>query len=205
MVQVGISTLHGQIIDLWVDPNIVVSAFKQRCMDASPFHLTPLRINVDLAFLMKKRDSKPADSQHGRWDGVRVAHWDGRFLDDMQPLGSQVVLGGGGFLFKLVVMKQCHLDEDDKVLLGILATRTSKCVVRAPEYDTPFVAMAVWGGADREGHVLGLFYQHEKTDGHCSLQLHNVDPSCVSHATTFDLLGDPGGRLLYSRSSFSED
>ena len=191
-VEVGISTLHGNIINLRVDPNIAVSAFKQQCMDASLFHLTPLAINVDLAFLMKLRYSKPADSQRSMWDGVRVALVDAQILDDRQSLGSQVALEDGGFLFKLVFVKQYHMDHDDMVFLhSLIAENKTRVAVNAPKYGTPFVAMPVLGGEARARVVVGLFYQHKETEYHCNLKLRGVDPRGVSHASIFDFLINP--------------
>ena len=38
-----------------------------------------------------------------------------------------------------------------------------------PPHDTPFVLMPVWGGVDsRPNDILGVFYQHQTTQEHCS-------------------------------------
>ena len=95
VITVDVSTLHGTIITIHVDPKELVGNFKKECMDVSPFHLTPLRINADLAHLMK--DCKIDDLI-----GFRVSTSEGQLLDDAETIRSQVTTGT---LLKLVFMK----------------------------------------------------------------------------------------------------
>ena len=103
-IAIGVSTLHGAIVTIHVDPKELVGNFKNECMDVSPFHLTPLRINDDLAHLM--RECTIDDLL-----GFRVSTSNGNLLDDAVTIGSQVTTGT---LLKLVFMKQYELDHEEK-------------------------------------------------------------------------------------------
>ena len=89
MVVFGISTLQGTIIQVECEPSTVVRDFKQQCIEASPFHLSPLIVNVDLAHLMKDYDPDEPFVVR-RYDGIRVVHWNGNFMDDCKSIASQV-------------------------------------------------------------------------------------------------------------------
>ena len=176
MINVGISTLHGSIINLSVEPNTVVHQIKQAALEASPFHLTPLAINCDLAHLMNHRGSLPADSPPGG-DGVRLVHWNGSFLDDQKTLASQISsYSDDVFLLKLVFMVQILLTDQDMELVKQFAGGICERRVYMPQYCTEFIVMPVWGGFERSNHILGIFYQHGKTANHCSLANRGVDP-----------------------------
>ena len=43
---VGISTLHGNIIHIDVEAQTLVKVFKQQCIDESQLDVAPLKINV---------------------------------------------------------------------------------------------------------------------------------------------------------------
>ena len=74
---VGISTLHGNIIHIDVEAQTLVKVFKQQCIDDSQLDVAPLKINVDLAGLMIGSD------KFTKWEGVRLANVnDGALLDD---------------------------------------------------------------------------------------------------------------------------
>lgn len=181
MVVFAVSTLQGTIIQVECDPNsTVVADFKQQCIEASPFHLSPLMVNVDLASLMKDYNlDKPFVLR--RYDGIRVVHWNGSFMDDCKTIASQVSSWGEDeFMFKLVFMKQLNLSEDDKVLISRFAGGYSDSVVTMPQYGTKFIVMPVWGGGDRSDHILGIFYQHAMTADHCLLAQRGVDPRDVA-------------------------
>ena len=64
---VGISTLHGNIIHIDVEAQTLVKVFKQQCIDESQLDVAPLKINVDLAGLMIGSD------KFTKWEGVRIA------------------------------------------------------------------------------------------------------------------------------------
>ena len=182
MYNVAISTLHSTIINLEVETTTLVSAFKQQCMDASPFHLTPLSVNSDLAAVMSTRGIQELDHPT-RWEGVRVVHWDGRFLDDEQSLGAQATLVQDMFLFKLVFMKQSHFSNRDKPMLkdfADLRKRTTGYKVQE-RHGTPFVVMPVWGGQNRPNELLGVFYQHQMSHDQCQLKSRGVDIKQVHH------------------------
>ena len=60
---VGISTLHGNIIHIDVEAQTLVKVFKQQCIDESQLDVVPLKINVDLAGLMN------GDDKFTKWEG----------------------------------------------------------------------------------------------------------------------------------------
>ena len=174
---VGISTLHGNIIHVDVKAQPLVKAFKKHCIDESQLHETPLKINVDLAGLMNGSD------KFTKWEGVRLASVnDGALLDDDRSIGSQVALGHNVFLLKLVFMKQSwkHFNADERTMLAHFADgkkRVSGYILTLPPHDTPFVVMPVWGGVDsRPNDILGVLYQHKTTQVHCSLMERGIDP-----------------------------
>ena len=174
---VGISTLHGNIIHVDVKAQTLVKAFKKQCIDESQLHETPLKINVDLAGLMNGSD------KFTKWEGVRLASVnDGALLDDDKSIGSQVALGHNVFLLKLVFMKQSwkHFNADERTMLAHFADgkrRVSGYILTLPPHDTPFVVMPVWGGVDsRPNEILGVLYQHKTTQVHCSLMERGIDP-----------------------------
>ena len=174
---VGISTLHGNIIHIDVEAQTLVKVFKQQCIDDSQLDVAALKINVDLAGLMIGSD------KFTKWEGVRLASVnDGALLDDDRSIGSQVALGHNVFLLKLVFMKQSwkHFNADERTMLAHFADgkkRVSGYILTLPPHDTPFVVMPVWGGVDsRPNEILGVLYQHKTTQVHCSLMERGIDP-----------------------------
>ena len=90
---VGISTLHCNIIHIDVKAQALVKVFKQQCIDESQLDVVPLKINVDLARLMVGSD------KFTKWEGVRLVNVnDGALLDDDRSIGSQVALGHNVFM-----------------------------------------------------------------------------------------------------------
>ena len=174
---VGISTLHGNIIHVDVKAQTLVKAFKKQCIDESQLHETPLKINVDLAGLMNGSD------KFTKWEGVRLASVnDGALLDDDRSIGSQVALGHNVFMFKLVFMKQDwkQLRADERTVVAHFADgkrEVSKYILTLPPHDTPFVVMPVWGSVDsRPNDITGVLYQHQTIQEHCSLVGKGIDP-----------------------------
>ena len=177
---VGISTLHGNIIHVDVETRTLVKIFKQQCIDESQLDVAPLKINVDFAGLMNGSD------KFTKWEGVRLANVnDGALLDDDRSIGSQVVLSQDVFMFKLVFMKQSweHFSADERTMLAHFADGkrgVSGYMLPLPPHDTPFVVMPVWGGVDsRPNEILGMVYQHQATQEHCSLVGRGIDPRGV--------------------------
>ena len=168
-MQVQVSTLHGTIITVPLQPSMLVSSFKQQCIETSPFHLFPLSVNADLAHMMR----------NCKKDGIRVSTFDGQLLDDGKPIGSQV--DTLDTLFKLVFMKQYELNQEDNAMISEFAghfenTRPAGLIVTMPLYQTQFVAMPVLGGGERRNHLLGILYQHIETQRHVRLQAAGADP-----------------------------
>ena len=88
MVVVGISTLQGTIIQVECEPSTVVRDFKQQCIEATSTQ-SPSSVNEDLGHLMKDYDpDKPFVVR--RYDGIRLVHWNGDFIDDCRTIASQV-------------------------------------------------------------------------------------------------------------------
>ena len=176
---VGISTLHGNIIHIDVEAQTLAKVFKQQCIDESQLDVAPLKINVDLAGLMNGSD------KFTKWEGVRLASLnDGALLDDDRSIGSQVALGHNVFMFKLVFMKQGwkHLSADERTMLAHFADGrkgVSGYILTLPPHDTPFVVMPLWGGEDRPENILGVFYQHKATEEQCSLMSMGIEPSSL--------------------------
>ena len=175
---VGISTLHGNIIHIDVEAQTLVKVFKQQCIDDSQLDVAPLKINVDLAGLMIGSD------KFTKWEGVRLARLnDGALLDDDRSIGSQVALGHNVFMFKLVFMKQCwkHLSADERTMLAHFADGkkgVSGYILTLPPHGTPFVVMPVWGGVDsRPNEILGVLYQHQTIQEHCLSLIHISEPT----------------------------
>ena len=184
----AISTLQGTIIQVECDPNsTVVADFKQQCIEASPFHLSPLSVNVDLAHLMKDYDpDDPKNHFLRRYVGIRVVNINGSFMDDCKSIASQVSSWGEDeFMFKLVFTKQYNFSGNENVLLSKFAQGYSDSVVTMGQYGTQFIVMPVWGGADRPNHILGIFYKHARTSYHCQLAVRGVDPREVADGTAF--------------------
>ena len=182
MVAFAISTLQGTIIQVQCDPSSAVRNFKRQCIEASPFHLSPLSVNVDLAHIMKDYDPEDPDNDvPRRYDGIRVVNVNGSVMDDGLSIASQVSsLGEDQFMFKLVFMKQYSFSCEETVLLSKFAEGYSDSVVTMAMYGTQFIVMPVWGGADRPNHILGIFYQHARTGYHCQLADRGVDPRAVA-------------------------
>ena len=192
MVVVGISTLQGTIIQVECEPSTVVRDFKQQCIEASPVRFGTSSVNEDLVHLMKDYDpDKPLVLR--RYDGIRLVHWNGDFMDDCMTIASQVSSWGENeFMFKLVFMNQYNFTDQEKDMLSKFAQGYSDSVVTMPN-GTQFIAMPVWGGADRPNHILGIFYQHARTDDHCQLAMRGVDPREVHSdgpVFGFDVDGD---------------
>ena len=151
-MQVQVSTLHGTIITVPLQPSMLVSLFKQQCIETSPFHLIPLSVNADLAYMMRNCNLDDLI-------GIRVSTWDGQLLDDGKSIGSQVKTLDT--LFKLVFMKQYDLNQEDMAMVREFAgngshTRPSELIVTMPLYQTQFVVMPVFGGAGRTNDLLGI-------------------------------------------------
>ena len=169
-----VSTLHGTLIRVPLQLDMLVSVFKHACLQGSPFHLIPLSVNADLAYMMR----------HCNIDdlfGLRVSTWDGQLLDDGKSIGSQV--DTLDTLFKLVFMKQYDLNQEDMAMVrefaGNVHASRHGLIATMPLYQTQFVVMPVFGGAGRRNHLLGILYQHSETQRHVQLKECGVDPSDV--------------------------
>ena len=152
-----------------------VQRFKQTCMNESPWHLTPLKINVDFAHIT---NSCKIDDPIG----FRMSTFDGEMLDDSKTIGSQVA--DIDTVFKLVFMKQYDLNTNEKAMCNQFADaacRTSALVVTMPQYGTEFVVEPVWGSEEKSRDILGIIYQHRTTYDHCELLKRGVDPMQVDH------------------------
>ena len=91
---VGISTLHGNIIHIDVEAQTLVKVFKQQCIDDSQLDVAPLKINVDLAGLMIGSD------KFTKWEGVRLANVnDGALLNDDRRAGKDI-----DYMFRIFVV-----------------------------------------------------------------------------------------------------
>ena len=188
---VGVSTLHGNIHMVRLEPDTLVNDFKQHCMEVA-WLPTPLvshiKVNVDVAELLRSIGSAQDERE-----GVRLAHWSGNLLDDSKTVGSQLTLGQDLFMFKLVFFKQTNLSHRDLQMIsdfGQSGQETSGYTVSLQPNDTQFVVMPVWGGVDRPDHILGVIYQHRATERHCHFMERGVDPRGVDtqiNAFTFDL------------------
>jgi hypothetical protein len=189
MIVFGISTLQGTIIEVECEPSTVVRDFKEQCIEASPFH-SPLNVNVDLVHLMKDY----AESDLRRYDGIRVVHWNGGFMDDSHSIAQGLLHNGAlvsswgedaGFMFKLVFMKQYNYSGHERLLLSKFAQGYNDSVVTLAKYHHKFIVMPVWGGGERLDHILAIFYQHARTGYHCQLAGRGVDPREVADGTVF--------------------
>ena len=188
---VGVSTLHGSIHMIRLEPDTLVKDFKQHCMEVA-WLPTPLvnhiKVNVDVAELLTSMGSAQDEME-----GVRLADVSGNMLDDSKSIGSQVTLGEDQFMFKLVFFKQTNLSHRDNAMIADFAdhgTRTSGYIVPLQPHGTEFVVMPVWGGVDRPDHILGVIYQHRATERHCHFMSRGVDPRGVDtqiNAFMFDL------------------
>ena len=89
--------------------------FKQMVIQASPSETCPLELNNDLNEIMK--DYTPGTKHI--WDGFRLVHFNGRFMDDSETISQQVSVNEGDdvFLFKLVFMKQFFMGEQGKQMV----------------------------------------------------------------------------------------
>ena len=127
---VGVSTLHGSIHMIRLEPDTLVKDFKQHCMEVA-WLPTPLvnhiKVNVDVAELLTSMGSAQDEKE-----GVRLADVSDNMLDDSKSMGSQVTLSEGQFMFKLVFFKQTNLSHRDNAMIADFAdhgTRTSGYIV----------------------------------------------------------------------------
>ena len=135
MVVFGISVLQGTIIQVDCEPSIVVRDFKQQCTEAASTQ-SPSSVNEDLGHLMKDYDPDKLFVVR-RYDGIRLVHWNGEFMDDCKTIASQVSSWGEDeFMFKLVFMKQYNLTDQEKDLLSKFAQGYRDSVVTMPKYGT---------------------------------------------------------------------
>ena len=79
---VGISTLHGNIIHIDVEAQTLVRVFKQQCIDDSQLDVAALKINVDLAGLMIGSD------KFTKWEGVRLVNVNDGAEDEYEREGG---------------------------------------------------------------------------------------------------------------------
>ena len=176
-MEVSVSTLQGTLIQVLVQPDMLVSALKMKCIEDSPFHMetsSALQTNADLAHVM--RNSNVAQCIRG----VRLSTWYGKLLDDGQSIGSQVETLD--MLFKMVFMQQYNLSKAEWAMIKTFADpaqRTAGLVVTAPNHQTQFIVRPVWGGDDRPNAILGIIYNHCDTETHCQLMESGVHPKEV--------------------------
>ena len=185
MYTVAISTLHGKIISLPVEPDTIVSAFKQECLDACPGY-APLAVNADWAEVM-------VNSLDIWGEGVRIAHVDGPLLQDAQSIGSQVHLGHNLFLFKMCFMRQTHFNARENAMIADFAddSKSTSGYIVDGTHGTQFVVRPVWGCQNRAEEILGVLYQHRETERHCQLMERGVDPRQIDNdfpALSFDVV-----------------
>ena len=172
---VAVPALHGTLITIDVKPSMPVWCFKQACMDESPWHLTPLKVNADLGHLVN-------NCNIDNLIGFRLATWDGQLLQDGETIGSQV--STIDTLFKLVFMKQYDLDHNDLDMVmefANLAHGTSSLCVTMPLYGIQFEVHPVFGGGSRSNQILGLLHQHMDSAAHCRAMKHGVDPRKIDY------------------------
>ena len=186
--RVAISTLHGSIIHVWADTGKTVAEFKQKCLDACPWHISPLRINADLAQLM-------GCCVLDDLIGIRISTWLGDMLEDDKTLASQVVSlpynhsdfyhgdPDAEWFFKLVFVKKYDLNSADKSLVNTFASQAYRRMnigriknISMTQYGTDFSATPLWGIGTKSNDILGLVYEHSKTDYHCQLKHAGQDP-----------------------------
>ena len=170
VISVGVSTLHGIILNNDVEPSMLVMEFKQKCMEGIHWQITPLAVNADLAYLL-------SNCILDDLIGTRVSTWDGDLLQDAATLGSQVN-PTIDTLYKLVFMKQYDLTRNEKEMVmefADLSKGTSGLAMHLPS-DTLVVVEPVWAGPRKSKHILGILYQHAKTKEHCNLMSHGVHP-----------------------------
>ena len=83
-MDIGISTLWGELLSLKVHPGTLVGDLKDQCIAARPSPQLP--VSVDLAKIMME-DMEIPNYHYG--DGVRlVSGWTDRFLNDDRPIES---------------------------------------------------------------------------------------------------------------------
>ena len=170
VISASVSTLHGIILNIDVEPSMLVMEFKQTCMEDIHWQITPLAVNADLAYVM-------SNCTLDDLIGTRVSTWEGDLLQDAATLGSQVN-PTIDTLYKLVFMKQFDLTNNENSMLmefANLAKRTSGLVMHLPS-DILVVVEPVWAGPRRSKHILGILYQHAKTTEHCNMMGHGVHP-----------------------------
>ena len=101
-----ISTLHGTIIKVPVYLGMPIVDFKKLCIEACPFHVTPLSINVDLAQMMHDGTAlDPLDpSKNLGWrNGITISTNEGQVLDEDVSMTTLLM---DATLFKVMYIKQ---------------------------------------------------------------------------------------------------
>ena len=176
---VGVSTLHGDLITVAVEPNMKVSNFKKEIMRASPWQIIPLAVNADLAHLM-------GGCILDDLVGIRVSTYDGQLLQDQETIGSQVMMVDTHY--KLVFMKQHDVDHKDMEMVMEFANLSNwdnpdemMIDVHMP-HGTEFVVRLVWGGIERSNSIIGLCFTHKTTESHCEMKLYGIDLISVHHS-----------------------
>ena len=163
-----VSTLHGTLITIAVEPKMPIALLKSKCIRASPFQHSPLSINADLSCLMK--DGNVEDLTNATRNGIRVSTWDGQLLPDADVLKDDLLSTEEHVhtLFKLVLIKRYNLNYRDTEMAQTFAARPQrKLDVTMEMYGTQFVVKPVWGDGERHNHILGLLYKHKATDRLC--------------------------------------
>ena len=150
--KIDVSTLHGTLITIDVEPTCPVWLVRDYIWRASPWDITPLRINADLAHLTA-----------GYWDSeLRICTHDKEVLQNHAMMGDECGQYDGKLqsLFKLVFIKTCNrLADFDLRALQRLADKTepaSGLLTHLALHDSLIIIEPLCGDGDG---IVGLVYQ----------------------------------------------
>ena len=111
----------------------------------------------------------------------KLSTYDGNMLDDKCTFAAQMTNAQMHTFYKMVWMEQYNMTPRDHALMHIFADR-SKDVENLGcdmKQGNTFHVRAVWGGSDRQDHIIGLVWKHSITMCGCMFICMCAYVSCI--------------------------
>ena len=168
---VGVSSPHGQLMSIDIDPRQTVAEAKQAIMQSisasasASASASEEALAADWVELM--HGCSPQDVN------FRLCTYDGKMLDDHHTFASQMTRREMDTFYKVVWMKQHNLTEADWAFCHLFADRTTVPVSNFSiqmTQGTEFFVRPVWGDGQRHNDIIGLVYNHSLTEQHCMVK-----------------------------------
>ena len=169
-IEVGVSTLHGILLPIQVDPTQTIEEVKQAIQQsilASPSAsdiASHEELGDDMLELM--HGCAPEDVN------FRLCTWDGTMLQDKMTFQAQMTRKEiAESFFKVVWMKQHNFSARDRQILHFFHDNPRAAHVSIPMTNgTEFYVRPVFGGQGRLNDMLGLVFNHRDTEAHCMVK-----------------------------------